>query len=217
MPPDDGRLEPDAPGDDDRELHRRLLEREPDASYDALARFYPRLLARLRRDFPPLASDPDLDGCALQALAGYCTAPEKYRPELASLWRYLHLAADRDARNLLRRRKPALSLDDAAQEKVAADAAAWNDLQRRVLGDLPGLPEGVTLEDLMARVRRSLRKPQQRKVLALMLSGGAGRDDYVAALGLEGLPARQQEAVIKREKDCVHAAFRRIRKDLGHG
>ncbi len=201
----------------ERELHARLLAGERWATDDLTTYFLPRLQRRLEGEFPPLRSDPDLTGCILEALQEYYLAPERYRPELGSLRGYLHLAAKRDALNLLRRRGPAGRQVELVEEKVAAEPERWNELLRRVEDDLPGLPEGISFSEVEARVKGSLRDAGDRRILRLILEADAGFDNCVAALNLQGRPRAEQERLVKQAKDRGHAALRRVRKQYEHG
>jgi RNA polymerase sigma-70 factor (ECF subfamily) len=207
------------PGAGDRqrehELHSRLLAGARSATADLVNHFLRQLVHRLQADFPSLRSDPDLEGCALTALEDYFLAPDRYRPERGTLWTFLHVAADRDARNLLKQRSahPTLPLE----ERVAEDPAAWNDLMRECLGELPGLPAEVTMEEVRARVLGRLPDEGDRRILWLLMRGEATHERCVAALGLEGQTRPAQEAAIKRAKDRAWAAIRRTREGYRNG
>lgn len=199
-------------------LHAQLLAREPWAAAELVRLLLPRLVDRLRTDFPGLRTDPDLEGCALQALAAYLLQPERYRPERGSLWTYLHLAADRDARNLVKQRarvaQYALPLSPA---RGAGYPSGWNEPLRAVLGDVPGLPEGVTLAEVEAQVRASLPAAGDRRILVLMMREDASFENCVAALGIGGLDRAARERAVKRARDRVWAAIRRVRQRYRNG
>jgi hypothetical protein len=201
----------------EQELHRRLLAGERSAPSALTGHFLPRLRSSLRREFPLLRDDPELEECALESLADYFQAPQRYRPREGTLWVFLHLAAHRDALNLLKKRgrtgQRELPLEP---EKVAEEGSARKDWVEACLGIVPGLPDEVTLEELQARARAGV-KAADRPVLELLMSGDEPLESYVAALSLAGRPRAEQERAVKRAKDRVWAALRRVRKSYEDG
>jgi DNA-directed RNA polymerase specialized sigma24 family protein len=196
----------------ERELHRRLLAGERRATALLISHFLPRLRAFLRCEFPGLRNDDDREECGLAALSDYFRAPRERVSEGDSPAAFLYLAARRNALNRLAQQERwvqrGLSLEE---DKVAGEAPARNGWVEEQLGILPGLPDEVTIEELQARVRAAV-KPGDRAVLALLLSGDEPVESYVRALGLDGLSRGDQGREVKRAKDRVWAALRRLRQ-----
>jgi hypothetical protein len=196
----------------EQDLHRRMLAGEPQAPLDVVNHFFPRLVRRLRARFPALRDDPDLQGCALESLADYCEAPDRFDADQSSLEGWLQYHAQRDAVNLYRRVQR--SRGEPLEEEIVAEEADgrntgrdWLDL---VLGDHPALPPEVTLDELKARVRGAV-KERDRDVLGLILADDASHENCIAALHLEDEPPEVQEPEVKRARDRVQAAIRRTR------
>ncbi|HTE17223.1 MAG TPA: hypothetical protein VK689_02450 [Armatimonadota bacterium] len=200
----------------EQELHQAVVEGRRWASDDLIEHFHPRLFNRLKADFAALRDDPELEECVLQALLEYVLQPYRYQPHRASLWTFLYTAARRDALNLTGKRHRQLELPLDA-EKIAAEPSTRKEgVEEEALRLVPGLPDDVSFDDLRARLRASL-KPPDHPIVDLVLAEHAPFDCFVRALQLEGVERKEQERLVKRAKDRVHAAKQRLEKRVRDG
>jgi hypothetical protein len=198
------------------ELHASLLAGHREASYEVFHFFHLPLLRRLRSNFPRLRDDPDLEGCLLQALNDYLLRPASFQPGKGSLFGYLYHAAHRDVLNLLESRGRRAE-EPLEPEKVAEwQGTRKEEVERTALEEMDGLPEEVELRDLEARLRAGLR-PEDHPLIPLVLSERTPLEPYVRALGLEALSREEQERVVKRAKDRIYIALRRLKRSYHDG
>lgn len=200
----------------DRDLHAALVAEQRGAPEDLLRHFHVPLWARLKQEFPRLRDDPELEGCVLEALCDYCLRPERYRPERGPLWTFLYVAARRDALNLQNRKYRQLEL--SLEEEIVAEVpgSRKQEVEEEALDLVAGLPDHVTYADARFRLLSAL-KPEDRPVVDLLYAEHAPFECYVQLLGLEGCPRAEQDLAVRRAKNRVHAARRRLKESLGYG
>jgi hypothetical protein len=205
-------MTPEEERDRVQELHRRLSQGDPHAHYDLTRLLLPWLVRRLESRFSGYAGDPNLVGCALQALTGYLLNPASYQPGRRSLRGFLWMAARGDALNLEKREKWR-RCETADEERLAQEPDPRNTGRDWLNApeEIPGL-KGISPLEVMARVRGGLRDEADRRVLELMLAGEATVENCAAALNLVDEPPEAQKREAKRARDRVQAAKQRVRE-----
>ncbi|MER3421189.1 MAG: hypothetical protein C4290_12015 [Chloroflexota bacterium] len=198
--------------EEEARLHQRLLTGDPTVSDAAAHVLLPRIYAALRRRRPEVRDEHLLEEAAATAILEYLARPDKYDPSKLPLTSYLVMAADRDLLNLLQRERRhqlrVVSLDDVEHAFVA-----WNDEQDDA--DAIELPPGLTREQVLQALRDKVQDERDRQVLYLMVVVEERRTEvYARVLGIEHLPWPEQRREVKRVKDRITKALRRLGEEL---
>jgi RNA polymerase sigma factor (sigma-70 family) len=190
-------------------FHRGLQTSDAVTPSDVCAAYVEPLLGWLTDGFPRV--DPHLLlAAANEALFAYVQHPERYDTGRGDLAAYLRMAARGDLLNALRREQR------HHRGRVAWLAVELDEERGNLSGreEEPPLPlqhdeEAAERERLLRAVAEDL-TPPERRVLELMLAGERRTPAYAEALGITGLPPKDQEREVKRVKD-------RIKKRLERG
>jgi hypothetical protein len=189
-------------------LHVRLCDLDPVASADLCSAFFKPLIHWLETICPKV--DPHLrESAAVDTLIQYVKAPHAFRPECGSLPAYLRMAARGDLFNLLQREK-----------RHQRHRVPWSVVELgEESGKISGRDEEPSrrLEDneeeerwqVLVQAVRDGCTDSERRVLDLMLAGERNTATFVAALGIPGLPAAEQEREVKRVKDRIKKRLER--------
>jgi RNA polymerase sigma-70 factor, ECF subfamily len=191
--------------DAERKLHKRLLNGDVTASAEIAERLLFSVIRLLRYRYQDL-DDPHLVDMAVhQAFISYFYHPQRYNPAKSSLTTYLLMSADGDLRNFIHNHKFLFQLsmdtsngDDEEQAIVVADDF---DLETEVLN---------RLSTVWPRLRDYLPDPVEREVVWLMLDNIRETAIYADVLGLQDVPATEQQAIVKRHKDRLRKKLRRL-------
>ncbi len=148
---------------------------------------------------------------AEQAVLDYVLSPARFDPEQADLGAYLRMAARRDLLNLLsgESRHHRLFVSNSFVETVEEGG---NIMQREQEPPDPLVrdEDAAQWQELVESVAADLR-PEDRRVLELMLAGQDDTAACAAALGIGDLPAGEQAAGVKRAKDRIKKRLQRRR------
>jgi DNA-directed RNA polymerase specialized sigma24 family protein len=196
----------------EQELHERLLAGEEDASFDVFRRYLGPLLRRLEARFGSGPAARELPDVAHEILTRYILEPARYRGGGISVPAFLWMDAWGDTLNRLKKRRPVLQCELPLETESVAEDPDGRNPWRKVLGDIPGLPEGVTLEQVWARVRAVLPEPRDQEFVKLWLSGETGFETFVPLLELEELSRQEQQDAVSKVRDRIQKALRRIGK-----
>jgi hypothetical protein len=203
--------------EEERELLRRLAERDPTAPASIAQSFLDSLIDWLRN-----VNDQQIDEhlcvqSAGDAIIAFIKNPASYRPDRTnSLFSYLKMSASGDLKNALRteksRRGPTVPLECV---ELSPDAGKY----------LAEVDDPSTRAEIVEEVQRAeehilgtLRAallPQEREALELLLQGERKTPAYAQALGIDHLPQSEQAAEVKRFKDKIAKRIERGREDHG--
>lgn len=187
------------------ELHRRLLAGEGKAAELLAELVFEDLVRELKGADPAAALDAVTD-----AWVDYVTRPASYKPSRGvPLDRFLLLAARRNLSNLklseARRRKREQQVADAHKEKLVDLNTPARNLEER--------EETEARQTERERLMAAFPDPKDRKMLALKLGGTRATKAFAEALEITHLPEQEQKAHVKRAKDRIDKALRRLRRD----
>ncbi len=199
-------------------FHQRLVAHDaPTASAELAAWLYqPLVRETYARACAGLAGNTAVDRDLVeeavgQALLDYIDAPERYDPELASLQRYLVMAAYRDFQNMnkkeSRRTRSQRYLSVLAEEQGEQDV--MDDQQ-----ELDHILERIHAEHLWQQIEEHFPDPIDRQIVALLVDRVRSPQPYAQLLGLTHLSAREQAEAVKRAKDRITRRLRRIGENL---
>lgn len=184
-------------------IHERLLDSDPTATYDMFQIAASALERYLRFKFPSIATsvDPDIYlSAAHDALTDYFKNPHRYDRDKRGLMGYLRMLAYRDMQNLIRKESRhaagRVSLDD-----VEFSASDGNDTSETVADRM----DARRIQYELARDMNS----QELAVFDLIIQGERSTEAAACALGISHLPLSQQKREVKRIKDRITRRIRR--------
>lgn len=188
-------------------LHRRLLADDPTAPAD-LASAYLDHLAEWLLARNPRVPDPHLHTeAAGEAIIALIKNPRSYDPARLSLEAYLHMSAQGDLRNLLRkerRHQAHRARWEAVELSPARGKELWDTANdpARIVGreDETAIPTAPAPPGLTTR---------ETGVLALMRAGERKTVAYARLLGLADRPIAEQRREVKRVKDRLQKRLAR--------
>jgi DNA-directed RNA polymerase specialized sigma24 family protein len=195
--------------DQELALHRRLVEGDPTAPSDLAQTYLDHLIGwlttrnRRREEHSCITAAED----AVLALA---KKPQTYDPTRLSLVAYLHMSAQGDLKNILRREgRHHWNLASLEGVELCPDAGKY-----LAVDDDPSLPlvgqeeSALATKQVVAPARAGLTEPESR-ALDLMLQGERKTPVFAAALGISHLPVDVQRADVKRVKDKLKKRIER--------
>jgi len=191
-------------------LHRALLEGDPAASERFATACGPRLRALLKRRHAAMPRELITDA-ATDAILAFITHPERYRPEMGSVFNYLlHIADNRlrdEWRKLRRRREISVG---GSVELALVEANYQGERERQPITDDPdALPPEVE-----ALLHDILPDPCDRQIWNLICQGHGSTAEFAALLGIAYLPLEEQQAEVKRHRDRIVKRIQRRRQEF---
>lgn len=204
---------------DELALHERLLAGDPTAPAEAIERFLGPITRAL---LGPRERGPDthlLEDAVIEALFSYVMRPAQYDPRRAGLDAYLRMSASGDLKNARtkegRRALRSVDLDDPGVAVAVSRVAGNSSVEDEVLERLElELPHGLSREDGLRLIGETFPDPNDRRVLQLMLDGVRETEAYAPVLGLQSVPAAEQQRAVKQVKDRVGQRLKRLRARL---
>jgi len=191
-----------------KQIHQRLLTRDPTASAECAEEVIGPLTKRLERRFPRLRESDLVADAVTDAVFSYLKRPEQYDPARRGLLGFLAMAAEGDLKNALakrqRRREMEVSLDDVDLETVGGN---------RVVGPAEAAGE-VDLDKIRSGVSALFDDPRDRQLAELVLEGERSIEVCARILGLEGLPIVEQRREVKRHKDRIKKRLERYGESI---
>ncbi len=191
-----------------KQIHQRLLTRDPTASAECAEGVIGPLTKRLERRFPRLRESDLVADAVTDAVFSYLKRPEQYDPARRGLLGFLAMAAEGDLKNALAkrqsRREMEVSLDDVDLETVGGN---------RVVGPAEAAGE-VDLDKIRSGVSALFDDPRDRQLAELVLEGERSIEVCARILGLEGLPIVEQRREVKRHKDRIKKRLERYGESI---
>jgi len=196
--------------DEERSLHRRLVERDVTAPTDLARLFLDHLISWLVEKNSSGVPEELCVEAAEDALIALMKSPASFDPTRGKrLAAYLRMSAQGDLRNILRREGRHgnhVRLEDVELSPEAGKYLAVHDDPLRSLERQEESAKAT--RTVVAPVREGLSDAESR-ALDLMLQGERKTALYAGALGIGHLPTRDQRAEVKRVKDKLKKRIKR--------
>ncbi|MGE0539377.1 MAG: hypothetical protein AB7R89_04290 [Dehalococcoidia bacterium] len=189
----------------DHDLYHRLCDdRSPEAQSEFCEQYIPLLNADRRWIVPGVRDEHMITDAVLRAVLTFVEHPERYDPTKLKIMDYLRMSAKGDLRNLMARERKHSS------RRAPLDAV---DLQRSV-GNEPqepaSLPAGVSQDLLLRRLRERFPDPRDQRAVRLILDGAKKNEEFARIYNLGDLPLAEQRVIVKRHKDRLKKAMKRM-------
>ena len=194
---------------EDLALHLRLLAGDATAPEECVRRWFAALIKRLSASYSDIAAaDEDLvQMAAEEALLNYIDQPERFDPQRSALDTYLFFSARGDLLNLWKQEKrwrdKTYSLE--RNEAVELSLVAGNNTEEEAI---LAVATAAALPLLLA----AFPTQQDRELLLLMLAGERKTAAFVAILGLENEPEKEQRRIVYQTKDRISKRLSRIKE-----
>lgn len=195
----------------EKQIHLRLLNRDPVAP-EELARLYlPLVQKRVRaRARAHGVNDEDLvSDATADAVLGYIKNPSQFNPALASLLFFLTFSAERDLINLLRRHRRVREAEILSTDvELRADEGNRKEESAFVL---PNPEKQIIARIDVGRRVASLNEKmsvQDRSLLQLLKTGERRTESFATILGITHMPIDKQRLEVKRHKDRLKKLVR---------
>jgi hypothetical protein len=194
-------------------LHRRLLERDSVGPADFAFAFLNRLITWLETT----NSGVDPMACAEaagEAIVGFINDPNGYDPNRLGVEAFLHMAAQRDLQNLLRKERR--HQQNRRDWNLVEQASADGKYLRR--DDDPSLPlqiEEARQRQLLPDTIRQQLTEVERRVWDQMQQGERHHLVFAVILGVTHLSAGEQRREVKRVKDRLKKRMERAEGKRG--
>ncbi|HEX3151338.1 MAG TPA: hypothetical protein VHR66_24885 [Gemmataceae bacterium] len=203
--------------EEERDLHRRLVERDPVAPSDLADAYLQHLVDWLRRKNLRSIPDDFITEAAGDALVSLMKRPESYRGDTElSLVAYLQMSASADLKNVLakQQRWTARNISLAAVE-VAPDGGKVLSVTDDPADQLV-LEEDVELirNEIMPALRDGL-TAEELRCLDLLLECERSTEPYADVLGIGHLEIDEQRRLVKQVKDKLQRRITRGRSRHG--
>ena len=189
-----------------RELHRRLLERDPVASNDVCERFSEPLLEFLL-SLDHRADEQACGSAVSVALMGYVQRPEAFDPDRLDLSAYLRMSARGDLCNLARaeaKHHRGREADFRVEDAVICGNHFEDDPAAASV-------RGEEMDAARCRIEavRAGCDESERVVLDSMLEEERSTERIAALIGAAHLPEEDQRRTVKRIKDRLEKRIER--------
>jgi RNA polymerase sigma-70 factor (ECF subfamily) len=202
-----------AASEQDRQLHARLLGKDPSASSDLANVYLPELVARLARAFRNVDGHL-VEEAAIDAVLDVAQHPTRYDPARSSLRAYLYMAARGDLRNKLqheqRRRRREVSLAEEDAPRVEHLLQTRNPSREDAEDPALQAERQGALKPGLSRVLDAAFTPREREIIELIQHGERRTSTYARCLGITHLSPSDQRREIKRVKDRLLKRLRRL-------
>jgi hypothetical protein len=184
-------------------IHGRLLEADPTASADLFELVYRPLIGHAIRKHKTFGMDEDrARNLAVEVLAELIERPEIFDPQKGSLFGFLCVMIDGDAKNVGRN-------ESNRQKKFSQFAVEVQEV---------GGNSYLTSPETRADAKRIMTlyhaeivvDPGDQDILRLMLEDERDYGPYVEALQIHHLPPDKQKAEVKRRKDRIEKRLQRL-------
>lgn len=197
--------------EDEMELHRRLVEKDPVAPSLIAQTYIGPLSMRLRANHPDLRDEHCIMQATADALLSYIKDPTQFAPEKARsetpLFSYLAMAAHGDLLNLLVREKR--QRGNRAEEPVEDLAEGGNIFVSKSPVLKLVVAEEVADAEAVVREAEVGLDDREKTALRLMIDGERCTEEFASVLGIEHLPKEEQEKIVYRFKDRMKHRLKR--------
>jgi RNA polymerase sigma-70 factor (ECF subfamily) len=197
--------------DEERSLHRRLVDRDVTAPNDLARLFLDHLIAWLVEKNSSSVPEELCVEAAEDALIALMKSPASFNPARGKrLAAYLRMSAQGDLRNILQREgrhyDNQIRLEDV---ELSPQAGKYLGVDDDPLRSLVRQEESTEVtRTVVAPVREGLSEPESR-ALDLMLHGERKTAVFAEALGITHLPTKVQRTEVKRVKDKLKKRIER--------
>ncbi len=188
----------------ERDLHRRLVEDDPTASVDLAETYYVWLIACLKNKNPDIHEEACVSA-ATDAWKSLVKNPRSYDPDKLPLSSFLRMSAQGDLRNLL---KKEVSHRHESLDSVEDSLLGGNDEKEPAI--LPFQRDSASA--ILKLVREGLSAGELR-ALDLWLQGERTTKAFADALDLKHLSSKEQKDAVKRSKDKIKKRVERARRE----
>jgi RNA polymerase sigma-70 factor (ECF subfamily) len=199
--------------DEERELHRRLMEFDPVAPSDLADAFVSHLVGWLRRTNSPKLDEHLIVDAAADAIFALSKKPDSYRIDgERSLFAYLQMSAKGDLKNALKKRTRQLGRQvelDSVELSADVGNTAW-DVDDPLDAMITAEEAEHIRRELLPIVRAGL-SAEECACLELYLDGERKTEPYAKALQIESLPIDEQRRQVKQVKDMLKQRIKRGR------
>lgn len=204
-------------GDQLLKLHQRLLKNDPTAPSELGALVFDLLLKQVAES-PAGRKHPDLVPDAVSdALMSYLKRPTQFDPAKRALWGFLTMAVEGDLANAIQSQRRARQ-----RENKAADVADADPVRNKPMAS-SATAIATKGAEFMALVRESndlvaqrFPQGQDREIIELIMRGVSDTDTFARVMGIANRPVAEQRLLVKRRKDRLMRALRRLGEDQ-HG
>jgi RNA polymerase sigma-70 factor (ECF subfamily) len=206
-------IEPLMSPEEERELHRRLVEGDVTAPAELAIGFLKPLVAWLVEKNSWRIAEELCNEAAEDALIGLMKSPQSFNPARGKrLVAYLRMSAQGDLRNILRReslkRHHQIRLEDVELSPQAGKYLAAHDDPSLGLDIQEECARATT--QVVSQARDGLTAGESR-ALDLTLQGERKTAVFAEALGIGNWPTKEQRAEVKRVKDKLKKRLKRGR------
>jgi RNA polymerase sigma factor (sigma-70 family) len=197
--------------EEERSLHRRLVDRDVTASSDLAHLFLEHLIAWLVEKNSSSVAEELCIEAAEDALIALMKSPASFNPARGKrLGAYLRMSAQGDLRNILQREgrhhEKQIRLEDV---ELCPRQGKYLIVDNDPLRSLERQEESANAtRTIVAAVREGLSEAELR-VLDLMLQGERKTAVFAEALGITHLPGNLQRTEVKRAKDKLKKRIER--------
>lgn len=198
-----------------RARHERLLSGDPTATAELFELLLPALVDRLNSRWPTRAHTDEAHDAAIKVMVDYFTAPQRFDPDRATLLHWLAIQAHADLVNDYRSAKKAFERDVELRDDVAEARERRN--RPGVRKNQPGARDSYPSDmesPFLRRVACEFPESADRRLIKLLIDGDRSTTAAAEALGVGDLPAAEQAAVVKRNKDRIMKKLRRMGGEL---
>lgn len=194
-----------------REIHERLLQRDPTATSELADRLLDTLVAFLAARHPELQDEELIADAATDALINYMKNPEQFDPGKRGLVGYLKMSAEGDLLNALAKRK-------RLNEKIefSEDVELLADHRNRSTEPVDVTTQ-IEAEEASRVIDELFPDSRDRKLADLVIQGERSTDAYAEILGLDGVSPEQRRREVKRHKDRIKKRLERAREAFRKG
>jgi hypothetical protein len=193
------------------EIHQRLLRQDRAASGELMEAYVEQVYRRVRRRYPGVSDETLVYDAVVDAMMNYVRRPAQYDPDRLMLLGYLTMAAAGDLKNALERlqRRPRLVPIDDVEHR----ALAWNLEQ---VQDETSMIESLSArtdprrQEMLQQLNALFPSARDRELLALVLDRVRETEPYARILEITGWEKQRQRDEVKKHKDRIKVALRRL-------
>jgi DNA-directed RNA polymerase specialized sigma24 family protein len=188
------------------EIHERLIHGSRAASKELFLVALKPIIGYLHRTVRSLTDDGAHD-CAIEAIARHLEHPDDFDRQKSSLWTFLCLIAERDARDAVNKREHREKL----LERGGYDIELWGVGSNNEYVQAEHKIDAERIKKLHGDT--IVQTDAERGVLDLMLAGERSVAAYADALGLD-LELSDLADQVKRVKDRINLRLKKVRDEL---
>ncbi|MCG2766886.1 MAG: hypothetical protein L6435_00675 [Anaerolineae bacterium] len=193
-------------------FHQRLIEKDPLAPAEFAEVYLDPLVRSLSAKVGSGNDDPIVIDAAVDAILRFVQQPAKYNPDKASLMTYLTMAARGDYLNALEKERRMSSyevLSDNVELLLDRRNNWMEDAEAEGL-ERYGVGTREDVDMLITAVSDTISDPIDKELMLLMLNGERKTIRFGQVLGIDQLPLREQEQIVKRNKDRLKKRLLRL-------